>query len=55
MLPGFIDKGKLNPEDLDGDGEGVEGKGEAACVMLAIFIYLLTYRSRIASVCARKE
>jgi hypothetical protein len=49
----------LNPEDLDGEGEGVEGECEVAdedcgigsCiewVVLAIFIYLLTYRSRVS-------
>ena len=41
-------KGKLNPEDLNGDGEGVEGGYEGVCgrgicdgwVVLAIFIYI---------------
>jgi len=59
VLPGLMGKGKLNPEDLDGEGEGVEGGcegvcGRGSCVVLAIFIYLLTI-VRISSFRAIEE
>jgi len=55
-------KGKLNPEDLDRDGEGVEGGREEVCgrgswdawVVLAILIYIfvnLSFKNIVISCC----